>query len=251
MTIASVKHVCANTSNQHARRPKHTINVLSSQRRRSIDRVEQERVLLLLCEPEWSMAWLIRSPVGDVNSIRQSSRSYDLEMRTHPSRVEGRFTRAFGSTAQQIPWIEFRKGERKDTVVQRYREKFRQASGVVVIGIAQERTLARAATKQRRGRFVDFVFFPKSVCPNHYYVYVLDPEWGPAFIKICGYAPYPIKICLNGHEWAKQQLGRVTRCEFSHMTGFRREQTRPPLGCVQQPARGLSCAFFTLKSYLN
>jgi len=79
---------------------------------------------------------------------------------------------------------------------------------VVVIGVAQERASGWSATKQRKGRFIDFVYFRKSVCPNHYYVYVLDPEWGPAFIKICGYAPYPVKICLNGHEWAKRQLQR-------------------------------------------
>jgi hypothetical protein len=31
---------------------------------------------------------------------------------------------------------------------------------------------------------------------NHYYFYIQDADFGPAFIK----------ICLNGHEWAKQQL---------------------------------------------
>lgn len=128
--------------------------------------------------------------------------------------VFGQLTEAFKTrlrrwaSERQIPWIEFRKGERKDTVVQRYRDRFRKSSGVVVIGVAQERASGWAATKQRRGRFVDFVYFRKSVCPNHYYVYVLDPDWGPAFIKICGYAPYPVKICLNGHEWAKRQLRR-------------------------------------------
>jgi hypothetical protein len=110
--------------------------------------------------------------------------------------------------ARQIPWVEFRKGERKERVVQRYRDRFRKPHGVVLIGVAQERTWAWTATKQQRGRYVNFVYFPKSVCVNHYYVYVLDPEWGPAFIKICGYAPYTIKICLNGHEWAKRQLQR-------------------------------------------
>jgi hypothetical protein len=128
--------------------------------------------------------------------------------------VFGQLTDAFKTrlrrwaSEHQIPWIEFRKGERKDTVVQRYRDRFRKPSGVVVIGVAQERASGWAATKQRRGRFVDFVYFRKSVCPNHYYLYVLDPEWGPAFIKICGYAPYAVKICLNGHEWAKRQLQR-------------------------------------------
>ncbi len=109
---------------------------------------------------------------------------------------------------QHIPWVEFRKGERKDTVVQRYRERFAKRSGVVLIGVAQERTSAWSATKERASRFVSFTYFRKSVCVNHYYIYVIDPEWGPAFIKVCGYAPYGLKVCLNGHEWAKRQLQR-------------------------------------------
>lgn len=108
----------------------------------------------------------------------------------------------------EIPWIEFRKGERKDTVVQRYRDRFPKSSGVILIGVAQERVSAWTATKQRHSRFVEFVYRRKSVYVNHYYIYVLDPDWGPAFIKICGYAPYGLKICLNGHEWAKRQLQR-------------------------------------------
>ncbi|HYX82335.1 MAG TPA: hypothetical protein VE714_08080, partial [Gemmatimonadales bacterium] len=128
--------------------------------------------------------------------------------------VFGQLTDAFKArlrawaTEQAIPWIEFRKGDRKDTVVQRYRDRFRKPSGVVLIGVAQERASAWSATKQRRSRFVEFVYVRKSVYVNHYYLYLLDPEWGPAFIKICGYAPYAIKICLNGHEWVKRQLSR-------------------------------------------
>jgi hypothetical protein len=42
-----------------------------------------------------------------------------------------------------------------------------------------------------------------SACPNHYYLYIRDREWGPAFLKTVAYAPYGIWISLNGHEWAK------------------------------------------------
>ena len=42
--------------------------------------------------------------------------------------------------------------------------------------------------------------------PNHYYVYILDRDFGPLFIKFCSYFPYPAKLCLNGHEWLKRQL---------------------------------------------
>ncbi len=37
---------------------------------------------------------------------------------------------------------------------------------------------------------------------------LIDRDWGPAFIKVCGYAPYAVKVCLNAHEWAKRQAQR-------------------------------------------
>ena len=44
---------------------------------------------------------------------------------------------------------------------------------------------------------------------NHFYFYLFDPEWGPAFIKTNAYAPFPAWIYLNGHEWAKRQLNKA------------------------------------------
>jgi hypothetical protein len=41
-----------------------------------------------------------------------------------------------------------------------------------------------------------------------YYFYLWDDEFGPAFIKVCAYFPYPAKIWVNGHEWAKRQASR-------------------------------------------
>lgn len=38
-----------------------------------------------------------------------------------------------------------------------------------------------------------------------FYLYIWDEEFGDGFIKICTYFPYPIKVWLNGHEWAKRQ----------------------------------------------
>jgi hypothetical protein len=42
-----------------------------------------------------------------------------------------------------------------------------------------------------------------------YYFYVWDEGFGPAFIKVCAYFPYPVKVWLNGHEWAKRQLAQA------------------------------------------
>ena len=109
-----------------------------------------------------------------------------------------------------IPWIEFNKGDRKDDVVEPYRAAFASNDGVVLVGVAQERAMAWSATKRVHERLVHFDFRRTSVYVNHYYIYLIDPEWGPAFIKICGYAPYAVKVCLNGHEWAKRRATR--RC---------------------------------------
>jgi hypothetical protein len=42
-----------------------------------------------------------------------------------------------------------------------------------------------------------------------FYFYLWAADFGPAFIKICAYLPYPIKVWLNGHEWAKRQATRA------------------------------------------
>jgi hypothetical protein len=44
---------------------------------------------------------------------------------------------------------------------------------------------------------------------NHFYFYIWDREGGPAFIKTNAYAPWPIWIYLNGHEWAKRQCDKA------------------------------------------
>jgi hypothetical protein len=43
---------------------------------------------------------------------------------------------------------------------------------------------------------------------NHYYIYALDRDFGPFFLKFCSYFPFNAKLCLNGHEYAKCQLAQ-------------------------------------------
>jgi len=110
---------------------------------------------------------------------------------------------------QDVPLIAFESGQDKDAIVATYRAKSTTRDGVVIIGVAQEKARAFKAHKRTGPQGgVTFDFTRQSVAVNHYYFYLQDPAWGPAFIKIGTYVPYPIKICLNGHEWVKQQLRR-------------------------------------------
>ena len=43
---------------------------------------------------------------------------------------------------------------------------------------------------------------------NHYYIYAVDRNFGPFFLKFCSYFPFNAKLCLNGHEYAKRQLAQ-------------------------------------------
>ena len=92
--------------------------------------------------------------------------------------------------------------------------------GVVVIGVAQKMRAFKAHKRVGPQGGVTFDFSRQSVAVNHYYFYVQDPEWGPAFLKLGTYIPYPIKLCLNGHEWVKQQLRRADVAFDSLDNGF-------------------------------
>ncbi|MGH8517681.1 MAG: hypothetical protein ACREUE_09500 [Panacagrimonas sp.] len=108
-----------------------------------------------------------------------------------------------------IPFVEFERGESKDELVAPYRARFTGREGVVLIGVAQEKMRSFKAHKRPgRGHTPVFDFSRQSVAVNHYYFYVQDRDWGPAFLKIGTYLPYPVKLCLNGHEWVKQRLRR-------------------------------------------
>ena len=126
--------------------------------------------------------------------------------------VHDRFVRDVGTFADagQIPVVHFERGQRKDDIAAEHRTRFTKAEGVVFIGMAQERASAfkaRKLTGNERG--VLFEFSRQSVAVNHYYFYIQDREWGPGFVKVGTYLPYPVRVCLNGHEWAKQQARQV------------------------------------------
>ncbi len=54
-----------------------------------------------------------------------------------------------------------------------------------------------------------FSFDKKDRRVTVYYFYLWDAGFGPAFIKVCTYCPWPMKIWVNGHEWAKQQARKI------------------------------------------
>jgi hypothetical protein len=112
----------------------------------------------------------------------------------------------------EVPVVRFQRRQSKEEAARPYFEQAERERrfGVIMIGVAQER--ARVWSGWRQGgsdAHPHFAFGWQSRVPNHYYFYVRDREWGRAFVKACCYAPYPVWLCLNGHEWAKRQAERA------------------------------------------
>jgi hypothetical protein len=103
--------------------------------------------------------------------------------------------------------VTFAKGQRKDDVAQAYLASFTGDEGVLFVGKAQEKASVFRTEKRRNADGSTYPWIYRSTTPvNHYYVYILDRDFGPLFIKFCSYFPYAVKVCLNGHEWLKRQL---------------------------------------------
>jgi hypothetical protein len=112
----------------------------------------------------------------------------------------------FAST-EGVDLITFEKHQRKDDVAQKYLAAFDRDEGVLFIGKAQEKASVFRTEKRRNADGSTYPWIYRSTTPvNHYYIYILDRDFGPLFIKFSSYFPYAMKVCLNGHEWLKRQL---------------------------------------------
>lgn len=111
---------------------------------------------------------------------------------------------------EHVELVRFRKGERKDHVMQKRLRRFLKAGrseGVVFVGVAQENARIPRTTRKHLegGGTIPWITYTHQPV-NHYYFYCYDRDFGPFFLKFCSYFPYPAKLCLNGHEYLKCQL---------------------------------------------
>src|ERR1700741_3647807 len=109
---------------------------------------------------------------------------------------------------RQIPGVQFCKGQRKDEVMAEHLRRFTAEEGIVFVGKAQENTPVFRTERRRNpktGQPYPWIV-RRSAMVNNYYVYAVDRDFGPFFLKFCSYFPFNAKLCLNGHEYAKRQL---------------------------------------------
>ena len=115
--------------------------------------------------------------------------------------------------ANHIPVVPLKAADRNIEVMRPYVEKAAATgrSQVAAIGVAQETQRVFLGRKRDTdpARCPQFSFDKKDRRVTVYYFYLWDAGFGPAFIKVCTYCPWPVKIWVNGHEWAKQQARKL------------------------------------------
>ncbi len=129
-------------------------------------------------------------------------------------KIGTQFRRSVRSFADlnEVPMVRFNKGDRKIEVMGRYLDAQAKTgrSGVAAIGVAQEYQNVFASTERSGINGLPWFSFTKAdrrvTC---FYFYRWDVDFGPGFIKVCAYFPYPVTVWVNGHEWAKRQASHA------------------------------------------
>jgi hypothetical protein len=150
---------------------------------------------------------------GQVSNFMRGHLGYDIPSPAVLERIGTAFRRSVSAFAEdeRVPVAHFGKDDRKIDVMRRYmaRQAATGRAGVAAIGVAQEFQNVFASSKRQDGNAVWFSFYKADRRVTCFYFYLWDDQFGPAFIKVCAYFPYPIKVWVNGHEWAKRQCTRA------------------------------------------
>jgi hypothetical protein len=142
-------------------------------------------------------------------------RGYPIPSAACLQQIGDAFRRRVASFAEanHIPVVALKAAERKAEVMQRYLHAAARGgrSQVAAIGVAQEPQRVFIGRKRDTdpSRCPQFSFDKKDRRVTVYYFYLWDAAFGPAFIKVCTYCPWPVKVWVNGHEWAKQQARKL------------------------------------------
>jgi hypothetical protein len=184
--------------------PRTAADVLSRHVRFEIESID--RLYLNLYVPELQR-------VGQVVGFLTRHRGFDIPSTALVAPMSEAFVKAIKRYAAEhtVSLIDFAKGQRKDDVAHEYLARCDGSEQVLFIGRAQEK--ARVFRTERRHNPTTGAAYPWIVTAtamvNCFYVYAVDDDFGPFFLKFSSYFPYTGRLCLNGHEYAKRQATKA------------------------------------------
>jgi hypothetical protein len=112
--------------------------------------------------------------------------------------------------SRRLDLVRFAKGQSKDQDARQYRAGKSGGDQVLSAGVAQEKARIWRTSRRRdpaTGKHYPWLYQDQAMV-NHWYFYGFDADFGPFYVKFCGYFPFTGQIYFTGHEYAKQQCLR-------------------------------------------
>lgn len=128
---------------------------------------------------------------------------------THLMRFAGRFSRRIHAYCEEnnIPLLHCPSKDRKHEIAADYLPTDPAFQGVfcVLVGRApapvfEVKEFDNGSIDIRRKQPYPYV--------NHYYIHIMDADWGHIVIRFCPHPPFNAKVILNGHEYVARQASK-------------------------------------------
>jgi len=117
---------------------------------------------------------------------------------------------------------------RKEAFVSEILSTRGDAPGIVCILSAMEGCRCFKVCKNHKSGYLELQWKPGKCL--HYYVYLMDPEYGLRYLRIPTWAPFRLQFYFNGHDWLERRMTaegikfrKADNC-FVHVSDFKRAQ---------------------------
>jgi hypothetical protein len=100
-----------------------------------------------------------------------------------------------------------RSGSSKEALARQIAERDGVTTGLVCIFSALEPCTSFAVVGNRQRHRLEIVRRRRKCL--HFYLYLIDPEFGWMHVRIQSWAPYEIQVYVNGREWLARQMDRA------------------------------------------
>lgn len=174
-------------------------------------------------------------------------------------RFAGRFSRRVQSFCKKkgIPFIHFQTGERKHEEAERLKPKDKSFIGIFAVFVSRAPSLLWEV-KRFENNSIDIRRKKKTSLVNHYYIHIMDKNWGHITIRMCAHPPFSCNIILNGHEWVERhneyknlEATKQSNCFTSYNDGEKLTQIADTLrtkGQLEQACQRwiYSCLWFVM-----
>ena len=118
---------------------------------------------------------------------------------------------------------------RKETLVSEILSTRGDAPGIVCILSAMESCRCFKVRKNHKSGYLELQWKPGKCL--HYYVYLMDPDYGLCYLRIPTWAPFRLQFYFNGHDWLQRRMAaagityrKADNC-FVHVSDFQRAQS--------------------------